>query len=372
MKTVFRVRTHRVVYLLNRLVRAGVSVDRIERKGDLLTFRTSARERLAVERVLTEGGFDRDLFGFLGARAFFRGLFSRPFLVVSVLVTLVALFFFNGFVYDVSIRGNRFVNTAEIRAVLSENRVDGFTAKGALDLPRIKREIAALDGVSFASVKVVGTRLEVEVKESLPFVTPDVSDYSPISSGYAAVVTRVVAESGTPRVSSGDRVEAGDLLIEPIYAFTEGDAPAPARGEVWGVVTHSLEVVLPAVSVGSVRTGESASRRSVSFFGKSVVDYDPPPYAEYVCEERLLYHGFGVKVTERVYSEIASRTLYHDFDLEARTVLLRAAAELLLSVPCDAAPRGTIRVTQKKLDNILYTVLYYTTEQRIDSLSLVP
>ena len=150
MRTRFRVRTRRSVYLLNRLTRAGVSVDRIARDGEALTFRTIAREANVVERVLTEEGLEYEVFGFRSARHLFRRIFARPFLLVSCVLSLVAVLFFNGFVYDVSIRGNHYVNSSVIRSVLSENRVDGFAAKSELDLPRIKREIASLDGVSFA------------------------------------------------------------------------------------------------------------------------------------------------------------------------------------------------------------------------------
>ena len=372
MKTRFLVRSRRAVYLLNRLTRAGVSVDRFRREDEGLSFCTSVRDAKRAESVLTAEGVEFEVGGFRGGRALFRRVFSRPFLCCSVVLTLVAILFFGSFVYDVSIRGNQYVNTSEIRSVLLKNRVDGFTSKSELDPTRIKREIVALDGISFASVKVVGTRLEVEVKESLPSVLPDPSNYEPILASHAAVVTRVVAESGTPRVSAGDRVEAGALLIDPVYDFTEGGSPAPARGEVWGIVTHVSEVVLPALSVESVPTGESVVTRSVSFFGRELVSADSSPYEEYMCEERVLYRGFGVTLREKTYRKIERRTIGHDFDLEARDVANRAAAALLVSVPCDAVPRGAIRVTQKKLDNMLYTVLYYITEQRIDSLSLVP
>ena len=353
-------------------MRAGVSLDNIERDERSLSFTTTVHDGNKAEAILGEEGAQYAVDGFRGGRMLLRRVFSRPFLLVSVILTLVAVLFFDGFVYDVTIRGNRYVNSSEIMSVLKENRVDGFAAKSELDLRRIKREIVALDGISFASVKVVGTRLDVEVKESLPLTLPDPTEYLPILSSCAAVVTRVVAESGTPRVRSGDRVEAGALLIDPVYDFTEGGSPAPARGEVWGVVTHVREVVLPAVSIEPILTGESASFRSVGFFGWDLTEPAASPYDDYVCEERVLYRGFGVTVTETTYRKVERRPLGHDFDLEGEAVVKKAVAELLLSVPCDALSRGGVRVTQKRLDNMLCTVLYYTTEQRIDSLSLVP
>ena len=368
----FRIRSGRAVYLINRLTRGGVSLDNIERTPERLSFHTRAEDGRLVQKILREEGVDHRATGYSSTRDLFRGMFSRPFLWVSVLLSLFGVFFFGNFVYDCSISGNRAVNTETIAMVLRKNHFDGFTAKNSLDLIRIKREVASLDGVSFASVKIVGTRLFVEVKESLPDTLPEAPEYAPILSSHAAVVTRIVAESGTPRITVGQRVEAGALLIEPIYAFTEGGSPAPARGKVWGVVTHTKEIVVPAGSVEAVRTGNRTKRRALSLFGVLLGGGDAPPYETYDYAERIIFDSFGVSLVERTYAEIERRTIYHDFDLEGEKFLRDAATDLLLSLPCDALERGAMRVTQKKLDNMLHIVIYYTTEQRIDSLSLVP
>ena len=368
MKTVFRLRCRRAAYYLNKVVAAGATVDRVSFEGGLLTFAVKRAEAALVEEVLQREGAEYVAGGFLGVKPLFLRFVKRPFLFLSVLLTLAGIVFFESFVYGYTVKGNRYVNTETVAAVLRDNHADGFTAKRSLDLARLKREIGAIDGVSFASVKVVGTRLQVEVEEELPFTEPDPLSYKPIVASESAIVTRVVAESGTPRVSSGDRVEKGALLIEPVYAFTEGVSPAPARGEVWGRVTYMKELVLPAMTVEEVMTGERFRTHSVRLFGKTIRAAEPCPYPSYRLEERLIYSSFGVEVTERVYRRVAAESLYHDFDRDAPALLSRALSDLFLSLPVSACEKGGVRVTQKKLDNVLITVLYYTVEQRIDTL----
>ena len=182
----------------------------------------------------------------------------------------------------------------------------------------------------------------------------------------------MIAQSGTPRVKAGDSVRSGDLLIQPVYAFTEGESPAPAAGEVWGIVTYQREVALASVTVESVLTGEYKKVRQVTLFRKEVGKTPSSPYQTYDREERLLYRGFGLQVKEIVYRKREAQTLYHDFDEEAPALTQKSVQTLLAGVPFIARERGAVTVTQKKVDNILFIVLYYTVEQRIDSLPNAP
>ena len=372
MKTFFRVKCRRNAFLLNRLLSVGVSVEAVQSTEFGLCFSVPRRQAGRVTALLEEQGIAYERTGFQGVKGLFKAALARPFLLAALLLSVVGVIFFEQFVYGYTIKGNQLVNTSSVRAVLQDNHLDGFTYKGSIDLKKIKREIGALDGVSFASVRLVGTRLQVEIKESLPARTPEEVSYSPITSAYSAVVTKVIAQSGTPRVKAGDSVRSGDLLIQPVYAFTEGESPAPAAGEVWGIVTYQREVALASVTVESVLTGEYKKVRQVTLFGKEVGKTPSSLYQTYDREERLLYRGFGLQVKEIVYRKRQAQTLYHDFDEEAPALTQKSVQTLLAEVPFCARERGAVTVTQKKVDNILFIVLYYTVEQRIDSLPNAP
>ena len=367
MKTRFCVTCRRPTFLLNRLLRAGVLLDKIQNFDGKLRFYTLRKDAFIAENVLLQEGIDYEKTE-LGVRSVLRRIFARPFLLAATVFAVVGVFLFSNFVYGYSIQGNSFVNTSRVEEVLRANAVDGFVWKGALDLDGIKTQLGALDGVSFASVKVTGSRLRVEIKEELPRETPDSLLYEPVLSVCSAVVTKIVAESGTPQVKAGDCVAPGNVLVAPVYAFTEGESPAPARAEVWGVVTYEKEVLLPLYTVESVLTGEVFCAKNLSLFGKTVGKEALPPFEDFDLEERIVYRGIGVTVTEKTYRRRVSQTVYHDFDAEAPVHLLEATQSLLLSVPFCARERGRVRAVQKKLDNVLYIVLYYSVEQRIDSL----
>lgn len=367
-RTVFRVKSNRIAFLLNRLMAAGVALDRIERGEGTISFAVRLKDAKPVCALLSEIGASYEIFGFRGLKSLLFAARKRPFLIAAMILAVIGVIFFENFIYTYSIAGNRYVNTEEVAEVLRANGVSGLVYKGSLDLPKIKRQVSAIEGISFASVKVVGSRLQVTVKEELPREDPETPRFDPILSQYDAVVTKVVAESGTPRVKAGERVLPGTLLIEPFYAFTEGGAEAPARGEVWGEVTYRKEIFLPAFYLERVRTGEVFSERQVSIFGRGIGKVKEPPFPLYEREEKKIYHGFGTEITLVRYHRMEEELLHRDLDQEGGVLLLRAERELLLSVPFYARERGTISVTEKKVDNIIVIVLYYTVEQRIDLL----
>ena len=367
MKTKYIAACRRPTFLLNKLTRAGVLLQGVTHGEGRLSFVVFYRQSPLTDALLEEEGISYKKYGYIGINSLLKAVISRPFLLFSAVICIVAVFVFGNFIYGYRIRGNSFVNTARVEQVLREKGVRGIVWKNKVNVAALQRDIAALDGVSFASVKLVGSRLQVDIKEELPFESPDALLYDPIVSSYPATVTKIVAESGTPVVQAGQVVKAGDPLVAPVYAFTEGEAPAPARAAVWGVVTYQKEVLLPSYTVEEVLTGEVMYARNVFLFKKRIGKTPSVPYENYETTECVLYQAFGVKITQTTYRRRAAVTLYHDFDAEAPRLTQDAVCSLLLSVPPPARERGQVRVVQKKLDNVLYLVVYYSVEQRIDS-----
>lgn len=362
----FFLRTKRVPYLLNRAMKAGISVSEVTLSSDGVSFRTSRRQSAELRRILLQ---EEIAYQESGENAL-RALLRRPVLLASLALTMAAIFVFGSFVYGVEITGNHYVNTASIRAVLAENKVDGFVYKGEIDLEKIRGEIVALEGISFASVSVKGNRLYVNVKEEIASLSPEEESFTPVLAGKAGVITKIVAESGTPLVSIGDAVKEGDVLIAPVYAFAEGEAPAPAKGEVYASTVYVKEIVLPLFSMQNERTGGETSFREISLFGRKISGETASPYPSFDFAEKVVFDCGFVCVTEKTYFEKSEITVCHDFDLEAPALIEKARAALLAEVPFHAYASGSVLAEQKKLDNMLYVVLYYTVVQRIDSLFL--
>ena len=365
-KVLFRLHGARITTIVNRAGKRGIALSHIRATADGFTCLLFPRDVVAFENLLQELEIE---YTAAKRRRILERLRTRPFLAAASAAVVLLVAFFGNNVYGVEISGNSYVSTAAIRRVLEEEHVDGFASKGSLDTDAIARRIGALEGVSFASVRIRGSKLSVSVKESLPETQPEAVSYESVTATRGGVVTKVVAESGTPLVRVGDIVAAGDVLIDAAYAFTEGGAPSAARGEVWASTVYRKELVLPAFSVGSDLTGAVYVSRELTIFGRRIGKESADPYALCDVEERVIldYGGF-CRVTEKVYRERRENVAYNDFDLLSPELIERARIELLAEIPFHAYLAGGVLAEEKKLDNVLYIVVYCTVVQRIDSL----
>ena len=369
-RTRYSVPTRRAVSLIRKAVKEGVVIRDVTIGEKRTAFSVEKGGERALDAILTAEGIERDRVRERRGKRFLKMIKARPFLAGAAALSIFLFAFFQSFVYRYEISGNRLVNTRTISAVLKEHKIDGFTFKGKVDVDSIRRDVSAIDGVSFASVRIKGNKLFVDVKEELPKEEVEEERFEPVVSRVSAVITKIVAESGTPRVKIGDSVQKGDVLIDPVYAFTEGEAPAPAKGEVYGVTTYEKRLVIPEISVQSERTGEKRKARVLVLSGKEIGKKTKLPYPSFDVSEKVVFESMGglVKVIERTYFERKDVTVYHDFDLELPDRIEKERQKILSAVPFYASAAGGVTVEQKKIDNNLYIVLYYTVEQRLDSL----
>lgn len=356
--------------MLGKTAKAGVSAFDLRINETSAELSVGKGKEKVFERILEEEGIEVKRIRERGLYRLLLRVRARPFLAASCAVCILLFAFFHAFVYKTEISGNRLVNTSAIEKVVRAHDAHVFSFKKSVDLAGIQADVSALEGVSFASVSIKGNKLLIRVKEALPMENAEASDYDPVVSRYSAVVTKIVAESGTPQVKIGDSVERGTVLISPSYAFTEGSASAPAKGEIYGITTYEKRLILPEISVQSVLTGKKTSAREIYLFSRPVGKASVSPFPSFDLKEEVVFESFGgvLKVVEKTFFERQDVTVYHDFDLELPSVVERARAEILTSVPFYASAFSAVTVEQKKIDNTLYIVLYYTVEQRIDSL----
>ena len=366
----FAVPTARAAFLIRKAGKEGVTVYDVRIGEKRTSFSVAKVDERALDRILTAEGLRGKRLRERAGKRILSFVKARPLLVIASVVALCSVAFFQSFVYRAEIRGNTFVNTKTIAAVLKAHKIDGFTFKGKVDVPSIRKDVASIEGISFASVRVKGNKLFVDVKEELPPSEADEVSFDPIVSKVSAVITKIVAESGTPRVKIGDRVSAGDVLIDPVYSFTEGEAAAPAKGEVYGMTTYERRIALPEISVQNELTGKKKSFRRILLFGREWGKAEEPPFASFDLSERIVFSSVGnaLRVVERTYFERKDVTVYHDFGIEVPARIEKERQAILSSVPFYASAVGGVTVEQKKMDNILYIVLYYTVVQRLDSL----
>lgn len=185
----------------------------------------------------------------------------------------VILYLLSLFVWDIEFDGNRmytydtllkFCETQEIRYGMPKSRIDCESLEEALrsEYPEI----------TWVSARVSGTRLLVKIKENEVLSAIPAKDESPcdIVASKAGVITSMIVRQGVPKVSVGDTVEKGQLLVSGTLEiigdseevvnthYVHSDADIIARTE------YQLTKQIPPFLRVDVETG----RQRNGFYGK--------------------------------------------------------------------------------------------------------
>lgn len=249
----------------------------------------------------------------ISSRSAARRLLAKLPLALSVVALAAMMFASNAFVWKVEITGLDGSARLLAERVLAEEGARAGAVKSSIDLRETERALTALGCISAASVTVRGNTLSADclASDGGAAIRPGGEN---LISGYDCVVTRVVAESGTPVVSAGDVVVKGDVLIEGReYRTADGtDAGAvAARGRAYGRVTFAYPC--PLGGGGLRRTGESMTTTGVGLAGAELAGEDCP-YEFYESEtERTRLYPLPVEIVRTTYYELEEES----FDGEA-------------------------------------------------------
>lgn len=170
--------------------------------------------------------------------AIFRSL-TRSGLIVGIVLVAVAVWIYSSFVTRVSVRcegASDYALNAEISGILKEYGLKEGARLKSLDKSALEKAIMSLDGVAFASVSANGTHVNVSYKTALKKEGFVQGNGKGVIASKRAVVTRVIAESGTAVKKYGDVVDVGDTLIEGYIEYGDSKIPVEARGYAFGKV----------------------------------------------------------------------------------------------------------------------------------------
>jgi hypothetical protein len=143
-------------------------------------------------------------------------LINRFVLSVAVLICCVLFFVFDFFIYSVKVTGGTQELRADIQSFLTENGIKKFSLKQRLADGNVADSIVNnYPTVAHANIRIYGNTAVITVAEaeSNP-VKPPVN----LFAQFDAVIKEIYVGSGSAKVTVGDVVKKGDLLVENGYA----------------------------------------------------------------------------------------------------------------------------------------------------------
>ena len=253
--------------LLNLCAQEGVPCWGVE-WADSRTLRlTTFRQKLPqLRRLAQRAGCEIAVEGRRGLPDFLGRFRRRYAFLMGLALSLLAVCVLSRFVLTIDVTGNETVSTARILSQLRQEGVRPGVYGPGLDRKAIaQRALGELEELSWMSINLYGTRLEVVVREAVP--SPEMVDdegYYDVVARADGIITQVEPLAGEAAVQEGDTVAQGEVLISglvsiqpPVYS----DQPVRyyqthARGRVYARTWRTLEAAIPLTAQVKRYTGE--------------------------------------------------------------------------------------------------------------------
>lgn len=265
-------------------------------------------ERKDLEKAIaicSERCYNYKITGTVFGSAVKKALGGLPLIIASV-VMAAFVFISNAFVWRVEIAGADGAAELRLRSVLANMGVGPGMLKSSLDRHSLERALTDTEFVSAASVSSDGSVLKVDVLLA-DTDSGTAGGGAALVSNQDCVITRIVADCGTPTVGPGDAVRRGDVLIEgKEYNTADGSesGTVAARGRAYGRVTFSYSA--PVADGMLRRTGNSSVTVSVGMCGLTLGDMSCPFG---MCESETTYETLQplpVRVVRTTHYELAA------------------------------------------------------------------
>ena len=204
----------------------------------------------------------------VGGRDGLRKLLRRPALLIGLALTVLFLFCSSLFIWDVEVRGAERLERGEILCALEDSGfgVGSFWPGVNTDLLR-SEVMVRLPEIGWMTVNVGGSRATVVIVERQP--KPEMYDPAAAADLIAVrdgLVKRVNVLAGSPQVSKGEIVMAGQTLIGCRTESVNGEARSVhARGSVMADTWYELSAVCPVKGWLKTPAGLPHSRFAVVF-----------------------------------------------------------------------------------------------------------
>lgn len=180
--------------------------------------------------------------------------------------------FLSLYMWNIDISGNESIEKDEIYSLLSELSIEPGTNKNKIDTNHLESLIInRFNNISWASANIVGSNLEIEIKEKTapPKVEQDNSpcNIKAKSDGY---ITRMEIYSGTPEIKCGDAVTKDQLLVSGTEEVIENDSFIHAEAKIFAITTKSLTECVELTNYRDIETGKNIKRKRLNIFNLSV------------------------------------------------------------------------------------------------------
>ncbi|MBE5944232.1 MAG: hypothetical protein E7258_04870 [Lachnospiraceae bacterium] len=164
--------------------------------------------------------------------------------ILGIIIFFVALYGFTSYIWDINVTGESFYTKEEIIKTVKDNYVDIGTPVSEINCEELEKALRnEYDKVAWISCEITGTRLNIEINETIEKDTIEAPD-TPcnIIAVKDGIITKIVTRHGKTVKTIGEEVKKGDVIITGVInLYNDYDElietnHIPADGDVYAIV----------------------------------------------------------------------------------------------------------------------------------------
>jgi similar to stage IV sporulation protein len=326
----------------------------------IYTMYISLKGFYALRQIVRKTGTRVAILKRYGLPFFVPTLLARKIFLLGFLVCVGCWIASSFFIWNINIEGNLQITDDMFQSFLEGQQIRIGSKKDKVDLTELEKQIRnAFPEVTWTSAKILGTKLEIAIKENDAPILPEGEEKAGIGQDlvtpYQGVIVSMIVRKGVPKVKIGDTVEAGALLVEgriPVinddltvreYQYVDADADI--------VVEHILshEEALPYDYIAKDFTGRTKKRIFVRVGNRelrSLTEVTYPYYDSVVSEHTpSLFRDLRIPVLWGSYTYREYLNVEHEYSLEEAEYLL---AEKMNQFLINLAEKG-VQIIEKNV-----------------------
>lgn len=249
---------------LNIAIKSGINIYNVKRINITTLFmKIDIRNYIKLRKILKKTNCKLYIINKKGLPFITFNIKKRKAFVFGIFIFILSIFVLSSFIWSIKIYGAKTISIDEIRNNLSEIGVKPGVFK--LNIPVVdveKKMLINMSKLSWIKLKIVGTRVEVEVKERA-LAPKEILEDTPcdIIADRDAIILNIQTQKGNATVSNGDPVKKGQILVSGQIKINENDikyvhAAAAIEARTW----YELSTAVTYKKIQEVKSGNKIER----------------------------------------------------------------------------------------------------------------
>ena len=337
--------------LLNLAIRNGILICHVQRLGPCrMRLKLPVWQRKRFFEFCARYGWESTTISPGQALRLGRWLKNKPMLLVGAVLYLFLMMISSEMIWQIRI-DNAGKSAGEVRRFLIDERITAGKLKDTVSITDLREQIMLrVPDLAHVAIDYEGSRLVLTCQPSLEGENTGVSGQSlDLIARQDGVVTGIVVKSGTPVVSVGQAVRAGDVLIRGEERGEKGSVhPVFAQGEVTARVWSRGDARVSRLLTRTVETGALRQRVTmVSPWHRRIIAEAEPFEAQDVSVEIQRVVGLFLPLWRKIetYAEIV--TIREERSIADALSMAQGAAEQLAKNKCPSS----VHILDKSVEN---------------------